>query len=50
MSGARAQVVRARESFETLVEHELKPTALDLRRPEVAAGEPGLAHAGAIHA
>ena len=30
VSGAAAQVVRARESFESLVEHELKPVALDV--------------------
>ncbi|MEY2716827.1 MAG: Diaminopimelate decarboxylase [Planctomycetota bacterium] len=30
VSGATAELVRARESFETLVEHELKPSALDL--------------------
>ena len=50
VSGARAQVVRARESFETLVEHERTPTALDLRRTEVAAGASARADAGAIHA
>jgi diaminopimelate decarboxylase len=30
VSGAAAQVVRARESFESLIEHELKPVALDV--------------------
>ena len=50
VSGARAQVVRARESFETLVEHERTPTALDLRRTEVADGASARADAGAIHA
>jgi len=30
VSGATAQVVRARETFDALIEHELKPVALDL--------------------
>jgi diaminopimelate decarboxylase len=30
VSGNHAQIVRARETFATLVEHELKPTALHL--------------------
>ena len=36
VSGARAEIVRRRESFETLIEHELKPVALESVAREAA--------------